>query len=141
MPYAHITIKPDGSVNVDRISGGLYEIKVFADDKIVAVGDGRFIFEIPQDIGGLRLIKVEAWVTTVGTSGTALIQIRNVTQAVDMLSTRINIDLNKKNSKDATTQPVINTANDDVVWGDHIAVDVDAVTSGSKGLGVNLTFG
>ena len=116
------------------------QIKVFADDKIVSVGDGRFIFAISKDMDVYNLVLAEAYVTTVGSSGTALIQLRNISQTTDMLSTRINIDPNEFHSKDASTQPVINLLADDVAWADRIAIDVDAIGSGSKGLGVNLTF-
>ena len=57
-----------------------------------------------------------------------------------MLSTGAQIDANEKHSKDASTVYVINTANDDVVWGNEISIDVDAAGTGAKGLGVSLTF-
>ena len=47
---------------------------------------------------------------------------------------------NAKNSKDAAIQSVINATYDDVLWGDHIAIDVDIAGTGAKGLGVILTF-
>ena len=128
---------PDGP---DPIGPIVLEVKVFADDKAVSVGDGRLIRATTKDLDGYVLTEVEAYVTTVGTAGTALIQIRNVSQAADMLTTRINIEANEFHSKDATTQPVIDVANDDVLWGDRIAIDVDAIGSGSKGLGVNFVF-
>lgn len=116
------------------------EIKVFSDTQGVATGDGKFIFEIPEDTDGMNLVAIETYVTTVSSSGKPTVQIRNVTQAVDMLTTKCEIDANEKNSKDAVTQPVIDTANDDVAWGDHIAIDVDVAGTGTKGLGVILTF-
>jgi len=38
------------------------------------------------------------------------------------------------------TPPVIDAANDDVATGDLIAVDVDVAGTGTKGLGVILSF-
>jgi hypothetical protein len=57
-----------------------------------------------------------------------------------MLSTKLSVDVGEKNSKSAAVQPVINTANDDVIWGDHIAIDVDVAGTGAQGLGVVLYF-
>lgn len=125
------------------VSGGgqaIYEIKVFEDDNLLVAGDGAFVFEIPEDLDTAVLTKAEAFVTTVASAVTTEIQIRNVTAAVDMLSTKISIDVGQKNSKDAFTQPVVNLANDDVSWGDHIAIDVDAAGTGAKGLGIILYF-
>jgi hypothetical protein len=125
-----------------KAGGGqaIYEILVFEDINTVVVGDAARIFKIPEDLDGAVLTKVEAWVSTVGTGVTTEIQIRNITAAVDMLSTKISIDVSEKNSEDAATQPVVNLANGDVSWGDHIAIDVDAAGTGAKGLGVILYF-
>ena len=115
-------------------------IKVFSDTQIVTTGDGKFIFEVSEDMDDMFLIRVESYVTTVSSSGKPTVQIRNVTQAVDMLSVKCEIDANEKNSKDTATQAVIDVVNDDVFWGDHIAIDVDVAGTGAKGLGVMLTF-
>jgi hypothetical protein len=115
-------------------------IKVFSDAQVVTTGDGKFIFEVSEDMNGMNLTKIETYVTTVSSSGKPTVQIRNVTQAADMLTTKCEIDASEKNSKDAATQPVISATNDDVAWGDHIAVDVDVAGTGAKGLGVILTF-
>lgn len=138
--YHGWTHKPKVRGGVDPLHYAVLFIKVFADTETVTTGDGKFIFEVSHDMDRLSLVDVESYVTTVSTSGKPTVQIRNVTQAVDMLSTRVEIDANEKNSKDAATQFVINAANDDVVWGDHIAIDVDVAGTGAKGLGVMLTF-
>jgi hypothetical protein len=119
---------------------GLFEIKVFSDTQTVETGDGKFIFAIPSDLDGLRLVDADAYVTTVSSSGTPTVQIRNVTDSVDILSTRITIDASEFTSYTAATPPVINTANDDVATGDRIAIDVDVAGTGARGLGVILRF-
>lgn len=115
-------------------------IKVFSDLQTVTTGDGKFIFEVSRDMDGTNLVEIEIYVTTVSTSGLPTVQIRNITQAADMLTTKVSIDANEKNSKDAATQPVIDLNNDDVAWGNHIAIDVDVAGTGAMGLGVILTF-
>lgn len=123
-----------------RSPGNQFDIKVFSDTQTVAVGDGRFIFAIPEDLDGTNLVTAAAYVTTVSSSGTPTVQIRNITQAADMLTTRITIDASEFTSYTAATAAVVDTANDDVATGNLIAVDVDVAGTGAKGLGVILGF-
>lgn len=106
----------------------------------LTVGNGQAYIRIPVTLNGYNLTGVAAHVTTASTSGLPTIQIRNVTDAVDMLSTRITIDANEKDSSTAATAAVINTANDDVATGDELRIDVDVAGTGTKGLIVDLTF-
>jgi hypothetical protein len=57
-----------------------------------------------------------------------------------MLSTAITIDANETTSYTAAAPPVIDTAHDDVATGDLIAIDVSVAGTGTKGLGVVLSF-
>lgn len=117
------------------------EVAVVAPGTDVAIGDGKAMFEVPEELNGMDLIGCGAFVYTAGTTGTMDIQIRNVTQAADMLTTKITIDSTETSSRTAATAPVIDTANDDVATGDIIAIDVDAVqTTKAKGLSVWLRF-
>lgn len=126
------------ATNADRE----FDIKVISDADTLATGDGQFIFAIPEDLNGLNLLSAHAYVTTVSSSGTPTVQIRNVTQAgVDMLSTRVTIDASEYTSYTAATAHVVDTANDDVATGDRIAIDVDVAGTGAKGLGVILVIG
>jgi hypothetical protein len=113
-------------------------IKVFGDSQAVTVGDGKFVFACSEDMDGTVLRAVEMYVTTVSSSGIVQVQLRNVTQAVDMLTTRVQIDQGEKNSRDASIGYVIGDA--DVAWGDEVAIDVDAAGTGARGLGVILEF-
>lgn len=119
---------------------GRFHIKVFSDASVVTTGDGKFIWAIPEDLHGASLISAHAYVTTVSSSGTPTVQLRNVTQAADMLTTRITIDASEYTSYTAATAPVIDAANDDVAKGDRIAIDVDVAGTGAKGLGVIVRF-
>jgi hypothetical protein len=116
-------------------------IKVDADDFIIVAGDGRFIFSIPEDMDGLYLTAVEIYVTTSSSSGIVQVQLHNETTAADILSTRVQVDQGELNSKDASTQAVINLATAGVLWGHHIRIDVDQDGTGAMGLGVMLTYG
>ncbi len=107
----------------------------------VATGDGKFYFHVPADWNGMNLTEAHAEVITAGTTGTTDIQIRNVTDSVDMLSTKLTIDSAETGSDTAATPAVIDTTKDDVATNDLIAIDVDAVsTTAPKGLIVTLGF-
>lgn len=117
------------------------QLKVVADGTVVAVGSGLAVFCVDNSLGGLNLVDADAYVTTASSSGTPMVQVRNVTQAADMLTMRITIDATEFTSYTAASQPVIDAANDDVATGDLLAVDVINAGTGAKGLGVILTFG
>ena len=86
------------------------------------------------------MVDADACVSTVSSSGTPTIQIYNVSQTVDMLSTRITIDANEKTSWTAATPPVIDGANNLVYTGEELRIDVDVAGTGAKGLTVILVF-
>lgn len=133
------------AVTPDAFSGSVYgkrvvQIKVFDDATAVTTGDAKLVFCIPSELNGYNLVDADAFCSTASTSGTPTVQIRNVTDSQDMLSTRITIDQDEFTSYSAATAPVIDTTHDDVATGDRIAIDVDGAGTGTKGLGVILTF-
>jgi hypothetical protein len=126
---------------------GHFEIKVFADPDaldgnvdsaatVVSTGDSKFVFAIPQDLHLCELVHAACYVTV---AGAVTVQIRNVTQAYDFLSTRITVDTGEFSSYTAATQPVI-TPDQTVATGDLIAIDVDAADGTAQGLGVILMY-
>lgn len=118
----------------------ILELKVFDDATAITTGDGKLIFCVPLEFNGMNLTLAHAFVSTVSSSGLPTVQIRNVTDSVDMLSTEITIDASEFTSYTAATPPVIDGAHDDVATGDLIAIDVDVAGTGAQGLGVILTF-
>ncbi len=133
-------------VSPDGLAGsyaGTKSVQVVAFDYAtdVATGDGAAYFRVPSALNGMNLVAVAARVITAGTTGTTDIQIANVTQAADMLSTKITIDSTETDSSTAASAAVIDTGNDDVATGDLIRIDVDAVsTTKPKGLIVVMEF-
>lgn len=133
-------------VSPDALAGsdfGIRPLEVVAFDYTTdwATGDGKAYMTIPDAYAGMNLVACHVRAITAGTTGTALVQIRNVTQAADMLTTRINLDTTETGSDTAATPYVIDTANDDVAAYDLLAVDVDAIhTTAAKGLIVTLEF-
>lgn len=132
-------VSPDGLAGSDY-GKRIIQVKVFDDATAATTGDGKVIFIIPVELNGYNLVDCEAYVTGASSSGALTVQIRNVTQAADMLSTAITIDQSENSSFTAATPPVIDASNDDVATGDLIAIDVDGAGTSAEGLGVVLSF-
>lgn len=118
-----------------------FQLAVFDWTTDVATWDGKYYFHIPPKLNGRNLVYTHAEVITAWTTGTTDIQIANVTDAVDVLSTKLTIDSTETGSDTAATAAVINTSNDDAATNDLWRVDVDAVsTTAPKWLIVTLWF-
>lgn len=116
-------------------------IQVFDGASDVETGDGKAYFTIPSYLNGFILKAVHAKVVTAGTTNTTDIQIANVTDSVDMLSTKLTIDSTETGSDTAATAAVIDATKDDVATNDLLRIDVDATsTTKAKGLVVRLEF-
>jgi hypothetical protein len=119
----------------------IVQLIVFGFTTDLATGDGKAYCVIPAALGGMDLVRVHARVITAGTTGTSDFQIHNLTQAVDMLSTKITIDSGETGSDTAATPPVIDGSNDDVATNDVLRIDVDAIsTTAPKGLIITMEF-
>lgn len=136
------TITPSGFANSDR--GKRIVTLVLLDDETdnaVENGAGKFTWTVPEDVNGWKIFEAHASVEVAGTTGVETIQIHNVTQAVDVLTTRITIDSTELTSYTAVTPPVVNTSNNTLTTGDKIRVDIDGVhTTPAKGLQVILSI-
>ena len=130
----------DVTINCDLPTSRCIQAKVLSDTSTLTTGDGKLVLCIPAILNGMNLVAAHAYCSTVSSAGTPTVQIRNVTDAVDMLSVAITIDANEYTSYTAATQPTIDTNHDDVATGDRIAVDIDVAGTGCKGIGVLLTF-
>lgn len=128
-----------------RLSDSIYGektlyIKVIAAATTLTTGDGKAYVTIPLALNGMDLVDADACIYTVSSSGEPSIQIHNLTDTSDMLSTNITIDANELNSYTASPGPGIDTGEDDVVTGDVLRIDVDVAGTGTKGLDVILVF-
>ncbi len=96
---------------------------------------------MPAHLDSFDLVEVHAEVITAGTTGTIAIQIHNVDNALDMLSTKLTVDSAETGSDTAAAAAVINTSNDHVNENDMLRIDIDTVhTTPSKGLVLTLGF-
>ena len=136
----------DRAVTPDALAGsnlGTKSLQVTAFDykTNITVGDGAAYVTVPSSYAGMNLVAVHARVITAGTTGTTDIQIHNLSQTADMLTTKITIDTTETGSDTAATAAVIDTSNDDVASWDILRIDVDAVsTTAPKGLIVTMEF-
>jgi hypothetical protein len=99
-------------------------------DVALITGDDKGRFFIPPGLNGWNITYVGA-VRASGGTGVPTFQLRNVTDAVDVLSTKVTIDSGETYSGSAATPPVIDTSKDDVATGDIFAVDVDVAGTNS----------
>lgn len=148
-PYLPVTERRRISDHSRRLDGleakpltAVLQIKVTSDAVTLTAADGKLIFCISDDLDSLSLIDADGFITTASSSGIVTVQLRNITQGnVDILSTRITIDVGEFTSYTAAAPPVINPANDQVFTGNLIAVDVDVAGTGTRGLGLILKYG
>lgn len=104
---------------------------------VVAAGDGQHFFMVGEDEDGFVVLDVYA---AVSVAGAVEVQLRNATQATDLLTTALTIDSGETTSLTAATPAVIDTT---VVLaaGDLIFVDVDDADGDAEGLVVTVATG
>jgi hypothetical protein len=113
-------------------------IEAVASTVDVTVLDGHAYFMIPPSMNGWKLSYANAGVITAGTTNPTTIDIYNVTQAVDMLSTAISI----ASAATVGTAGTVKTNGDEVVSTNDIG-RIDVTTASAtppKGLVVPLEF-
>lgn len=134
-------LTPDGFAGSDHGIRNVELLVTLDFDTDTAVGNGKAYFVVPTELGGMNLVSVHAEVITSGTTNTTDLQIHNLSQAADMLSTVITIDSGENGSDTAATPPVIDTLNDDIADFDVLRFDIDAVsTTAAKGLIIVMGF-
>jgi hypothetical protein len=106
----------------------------------LSTGDGKAYWRVPSTLNGCNLVAVAGALTTASSSGIPTIQIANVTDTVDMLSTKLTIDASETDSSTAANAAVIDATKDDVATGDMLRIDCDVAGTGAKGLIVELQF-
>lgn len=117
------------------------EFRILDDITALTTGNGKYHWVTPSQFNGRHIIGVFATIITASSSGTPTIQIHNLTNAVDILSTEITIDVGENTSDQATVSPVINPSNNLLTTGDILRIDVDVAGTGAKGLSVAVIIG
>lgn len=126
--------------NVSSFTERTLIMKCVADNIGPSVGNGITHVVIPSTLDGKNLYSAQAHVYTVGTGGSITnVQLHNLTDGNDMLSTPITIDLSEKDSSTAAT-PSVTGDDNGVSTGDVIRIDVDAVATNTLGLEIRMVF-
>ena len=125
------------AVTPDSLAGSEYGVEVvevaFSDmTTAITTGDGKAYFTVPAKLNGWNLIRANGSFYTAGSATSALIQIHNITQAADMLTTRITIEATEATSYTGVPG-VVDAANDDVATGDRLRIDVDQIGTAAAG--------
>lgn len=104
----------------------------------LTVGDGAAWWVVPSHLNGLKLKSATIALTVAqSSSGAPQMQMANVTQGWDLLSTRPSIAANKwLDTETGGTAAVVDTASshDVLTTGDRIRFDIDTAGTGAKGL-------
>ena len=108
----------------------------------LSTGDGQGWFTVPPYLHGKTLRTVYGALGTASTSGIVTVQLANVTDGYDLLSTALTIDANEKTSTTAALAAVISTVStrNVVTTDDLIRVDIDAAGTNAKNLQITLGF-
>jgi hypothetical protein len=106
----------------------------------LTTGNGKGYFIVPSVCAGMDLVGIALHVTTVSSSGLPTFQLHNVTDAVNMLSTLVSVDVSEKDSSTAATPPIIGAGVDDVTTGDELRCDCTIAGTGTKGAVITLYF-
>jgi hypothetical protein len=114
-------------------------VKCVADTVGPSVGNGITHVTIPSTLDGKNLFTAQAHVYTAGTGSLTTVQLHNLTDGQDMLSTAITIDSGEKDSSTAAT-PSVTGAYNGVSTADVIRIDVDVVATNTLGLEIRMVF-
>tara|TARA_R110002020_G_scaffold338214_1_gene553625 strand:- start:591 stop:1172 length:582 start_codon:yes stop_codon:yes gene_type:complete len=114
-------------------------VKCVADTIGPSVGNGITHVTIPSTLDGKSLQSAQAHVYTAGTGSLTTVQLHNLTDGQDMLSTPITIDSGEKDSSTAAT-PSVTGPYSGVSTADVIRIDVDIVATNTLGLEIRMVF-
>lgn len=109
-------------------------LKVINHDKDLETGAGQMYFTVPESLNGCSLVSVEISVYTPGSSGDTIVDVNK--NGVSVMSTRPSLPSGVYNTYLGGTSGVVSSPS--LAQGDRISIDVDSVSSGTKGLDVTL---
>jgi hypothetical protein len=115
----------------------IISVPIFDKDYILITGDwaNGVTFCVPAYLDGYEIVAVEGELTGAqSSSGTVTVQVYNITDSVDILSSGISIS-----SSTWRGTGTVNASYKTIQTGDRIRFDVDAAGTGAKGLVVAIT--
>lgn len=125
-----LAVTPDALAGSNAFTKSVV-IEVFGPTTDVTSGDGKAYVLVPAALNGMDVISVKARVITAGTTNATTIDLYNVTDSVDILSSAASI----ASASTAVASGTVNTSNDSLATDDLLRVDVTTVsTTAPKGL-------
>lgn len=100
------------------------------------IADDKERWIVPQHLHRARLRSVKAHVDTAGVTGTQDVQLHNLTNAADILSTK---SIVASGSRDGAAG-VVDPDQAKVAHGDIIRIDCDAIHTGTAAQGLSVTL-
>jgi hypothetical protein len=133
------------AVTPDGLAGSVHGEKVIQMVVVdfgtaLTTGNGKFYFHVPSTLNGFNIVDVHAEVISAPAGSTIIIDLYNVTQSGDILSTNLTIDASETGSDTAAAAAAIDTGQDDLQTNDVIRVDIDQVGSSTAGSGLLVTL-
>ena len=133
------------SVTPDGLAGSVHGEKVI---QMVVVdfataltsGNGKFYFHVPSTLNGFNIVDVHAEVISAPAGSTIIIDLYNLTQTADILSTNLTIDAGETGSDTAAAAAAISGSEHDLAPNDVIRVDIDQIGSSTAGSGLIVTL-
>jgi hypothetical protein len=129
---------------VDSVAGNrVAQISICDANTVLITGDGAFgvRWYVPAEMNNMLMNDLQMNCSTASSSGLPTVQIANVTQGWDTLTTKLTLDANEKTSRTAATPFVIDTASNHnrLLTGDEIRFDIDGAGTGCKGVSVTVS--
>lgn len=123
---------------VNTITNRTYCFEVPLNLSTALTTSDKAYIRIPVMLNGANLTSVGAMCVGASSSGDVTLTVKN--GSTSMLSTNITIEASEYDSTTATTQPVIDTAHDDVATAAQIEVGCTGAGTGVTYVVVTLTF-
>lgn len=141
LPICQVTVNSSGTCTIvdDRVLNlsGL-SVVALGNTTTLVVGDGVFVFPIPEILNGLRILRGDISLQNPSTSGTVTIQA--ALNGVDIFSTRPACPANVDDSMDATGTRGLVSGTKYLTTGARLRIDVDGAGTGAKGLTLHLVL-
>jgi len=133
------------SVTPDGLAGSVHGEKVIQMVVVdfataLTTGNGKFYFHVPSTLNGMNIVDVHAEVISAPAGSTIIIDLYNLTQTADILSTNLTIDAGETGSDTAAAAAAISASEDDLATNDVVAVDIDQIGSSTAGSGLIVTL-
>ena len=133
---AGVTYKVALSTLFEKMRYDSLYIRAIAEADTISTGTGKFSVVVPASLNGVKVIGLNLYIPTTGSSGTTQVYVRNVTQGVYIGSTYVSMAYNYNSTYASGTG--LSSFSHTLATGNILRIDVNAAAVGVKGLDVIL---